>query len=76
MRDDVPYFIHYTLWTGSARRQVDTAIETVLACREIQAAGGGIARIVDQNSRVFTLDDLITGHVDKKSPKDRTEPDT
>jgi hypothetical protein len=64
------------MWTGSARRQVGTAIETVLACRQIQAAGGGIARIVDHNSRVFTLDDLITGHVNKKSSKDRTEPET
>jgi len=72
----VPFFIHYTMWSGSARRQVDTAIETVLACREIQAAGGGIARIVDHNSIVFTLDDLITGNENKKLPKDRTEPNT
>jgi hypothetical protein len=36
----------------------------------------GIARIVDHNSIVFTLDDLITGNENKKLPKDRTEPNT
>ena len=72
--EKLPYVVTYRMWSGAARRELMSAAETVMACREIQAAGGAILSIADASGCACTLDELIVGHLGSHSRKSGAEP--
>ena len=55
----MPFFLNYAMLTGLGLREAATAMEAVVAYREIRDAGGGRITIADHSGRLFTVEQLI-----------------
>lgn len=57
----MPYYLKYSMWSGSTTRMAETRDEAIQAVNEIRLAGGTVIEILDGNDRKLSVAELGDG---------------
>ena len=58
----MPYYLKYSMWSGSTTRMAETRDEAIQAVNEIRLAGGTVVEILDGHDRKLGVAELRDGN--------------
>lgn len=55
----MPFLLQYRMSSGAATRLATSVEEAVIACSNIQKAGGSVVDITDQQGKRYAIEELV-----------------